>query len=135
MVTRREFIKKGGLALMAAAIGGGPLRAAVEKAGGSISATDFISKRPVPGERNFTSKAVEKVIARVKGELKDQKLVWMFENCFPNTLDTTVDFQMRDGRPDTFVITGDITQCGSGIPVRRCGLTYLFARTMNSCAC
>lgn len=108
MVTRREFIKKGGLALVAAAIGGGPLRAAVEKAGGSISETDFISKRPVPGERNFTSKAVEKVIGRVKGELKDPKLAWMFENCFPNTLDTTVDFQMRDGRPDTFVITGDI---------------------------
>jgi meiotically up-regulated gene 157 (Mug157) protein len=32
----------------------------------------------------------------------------MFENCFPNTLDTTVTFRMRDGRPDTLVITGDI---------------------------
>jgi len=32
----------------------------------------------------------------------------MFENCFPNTLDTTVDFEMVDGRPDTYVITGDI---------------------------
>ena len=32
----------------------------------------------------------------------------MFENCFPNTLDTTVDFQVVDGRPDTYVITGDI---------------------------
>lgn len=32
----------------------------------------------------------------------------MFENCFPNTLDTTVDFEMIDGRPDTFIITGDI---------------------------
>ena len=32
----------------------------------------------------------------------------MFENCFPNTLDTTVDFEMIDGRPDTYVITGDI---------------------------
>ena len=32
----------------------------------------------------------------------------MFENCFPNTLDTTVEFQMLDGRPDTYVITGDI---------------------------
>ena len=29
----------------------------------------------------------------------------MFENCFPNTLDTTVHF---DGKEDTFVYTGDI---------------------------
>ena len=32
----------------------------------------------------------------------------MFENCFPNTLDTTVRAGRRDGKPDTFVITGDI---------------------------
>jgi uncharacterized protein len=33
---------------------------------------------------------------------------WMFENCYPNTLDTTVNFRMVDGKPDAFVITGDI---------------------------
>jgi hypothetical protein len=32
----------------------------------------------------------------------------MFENCFPNTLDTTVFYQMKAGVPDTYVITGDI---------------------------
>ena len=32
----------------------------------------------------------------------------MFGNCFPNTLDTTVEFEMLEGRPDTYVITGDI---------------------------
>jgi meiotically up-regulated gene 157 (Mug157) protein len=32
----------------------------------------------------------------------------MFENCFPNTLDTTVQFRTSGRRPDTFVITGDI---------------------------
>ena len=32
----------------------------------------------------------------------------MFENCFPNTLDTTVNFSILNGKPDTFVITGDI---------------------------
>ena len=35
-------------------------------------------------------------------------LRWMFENCFPNTLDTTVRYRVKNGRPDTFVITGDI---------------------------
>ena len=32
----------------------------------------------------------------------------MFGNCFPNTLDTTVDFTVNHGQPDTYVITGDI---------------------------
>ena len=32
----------------------------------------------------------------------------MFGNCFPNTLDTTVDFSVVNGKPDTYVITGDI---------------------------
>jgi meiotically up-regulated gene 157 (Mug157) protein len=40
--------------------------------------------------------------------MKDPKLAWMFENCFPNTLDTTVKFARKNGKPDTFVITGDI---------------------------
>ena len=35
-------------------------------------------------------------------------MAWLFENCFPNTLDTTVDFEMINGKPDTYVITGDI---------------------------
>jgi meiotically up-regulated gene 157 (Mug157) protein len=58
--------------------------------------------------RKFTSKAVESVIKEVKSEIKDQKLAWMFENCFPNTLDTTVKYSVIEGRPDTFIITGDI---------------------------
>jgi meiotically up-regulated gene 157 (Mug157) protein len=32
----------------------------------------------------------------------------MFENCYPNTLDTTVDYEVIDGKPDSFIITGDI---------------------------
>jgi meiotically up-regulated gene 157 (Mug157) protein len=32
----------------------------------------------------------------------------MVGQCLPNTLDTTVTLSTRDGRPDTFVITGDI---------------------------
>ena len=65
--------------------------------------------RPAKAERLFHSKAVEKEIVRVQKVLKNAKLAWMFTNCFPNTLDTTVHFR-RDkyGNPDTFVYTGDI---------------------------
>jgi meiotically up-regulated gene 157 (Mug157) protein len=63
----------------------------------------------VPKEkRKFTSKAVEDLIVEVKRNIGNKELAWMFENCFPNTLDTTVDFSMVNGKPDTYVITGDI---------------------------
>ncbi len=111
MVTRREFIKKSGLAIAAAAMSGSPLKAMMnvgQKEGKVGGAKEYVTHRPGPENRNFTSKAVEEVIVSVKKQLKDPKLAWMFENCFPNTLDTTVDFNMVDGKPDTFVITGDI---------------------------
>jgi meiotically up-regulated gene 157 (Mug157) protein len=72
------------------------------------TAVDYESKRPPLADRNFTSDAVEAAIKEVKGGLKNKELGWLFENCFPNTLDTTVDFSTIDGRPDTYVITGDI---------------------------
>jgi hypothetical protein len=59
-------------------------------------------------KRTFVSEAVEETIRQVKPQIRDAKLAWMFENCYPNTLDTTVDFEILDGRPDTFIITGDI---------------------------
>ncbi len=59
-------------------------------------------------QRKFSSKAVEKAIASFNQKVANKELAWLFENCFPNTLDTTVDFEMIDGRPDTYVITGDI---------------------------
>jgi uncharacterized protein len=67
-----------------------------------------MNKRPPHSERKFISKAVEQRIAEVKSSIKDTELVQLFENCCPNTLDTTVRFSIKDGRPDTFVITGDI---------------------------
>ena len=41
-------------------------------------------------------------------KIGNKEMAWMFENCFPNTLDTTVDFTVNNGKPDTYVITGDI---------------------------
>ncbi len=69
---------------------------------------DFLSKRPTLADRKFTSKAVDETILKIKKQIVDPELAWLFENCFPNTLDTTVDFEMIDGKPDTYVITGDI---------------------------
>ena len=60
------------------------------------------------GKRNFTSKAVEQLIAEITAKMTDKELAWMFGNCFPNTLDTTVDHTVVSGNPDTYVITGDI---------------------------
>ena len=86
-------------------------------AGAAVSMPSIIRKpflQPFPAvrvpsdKRLFTSSGVEKTIARMQQVIKDKKLAWMFGNCFPNTLDTTVFFKKTNGRPDTFVITGDI---------------------------
>lgn len=71
-------------------------------------ADDFVSQRPPVADRCFTSRSVEQTIARIQPKIADAELAWMFENCYPNTLDTTVDYEVIDGKPDTFVITGDI---------------------------
>lgn len=64
--------------------------------------------RTPPAKRKFKSEAVERTIQRVRSSIGNKEIGWMFENCFPNTLDTTVDFEMVNGKPDTYVITGDI---------------------------
>lgn len=68
----------------------------------------YICQRPKEKNRLFKSDAVEKKIKEIKSLLKNPYLAWMFENCFPNTLDTTVHFRELNGKPDTFVYTGDI---------------------------
>ncbi len=75
----------------------------------TASAQTFESRRPAEGDRLFTSEKIEQVIDDVTSQLTNPKLAWMFRNCFPNTLDTTVHFREdKDGNPDTFVYTGDI---------------------------
>ena len=68
----------------------------------------FSSKRPPESARSFTSPAVEACIRDVSSKIGDPEIAWLFSNCFPNTLDTTVRTGKKDGKPDTFVITGDI---------------------------
>ncbi|KAE9371792.1 glycoside hydrolase family 125 protein [Stipitochalara longipes BDJ] len=83
-------------------------------------------QRPEVRCRTFTSPLVEKVIEDVTSKMVDKDLARLFENAFPNTLDTTVRWHV-DGKekkhtelkrsardagkwegPQSFVVTGDI---------------------------
>jgi meiotically up-regulated gene 157 (Mug157) protein len=66
------------------------------------------NNRPPVNQRNFTSPIIEAVINETASRMKSTKLATLFVNCFPNTLDTTVNFTYVNGQPDTFVVTGDI---------------------------
>jgi meiotically up-regulated gene 157 (Mug157) protein len=108
MYKRRTVIKS--LACAAAGIALRP-RSSLSRAF-LLRAREFVSKRPPLGQRKFVSEAVEAKIIEVKSAITDPELAWLFENCFPNTLDTTVTFGTHESRPDTYVITGDITAMG-----------------------
>ncbi|EKD21685.1 DUF1237 domain protein [Drepanopeziza brunnea f. sp. 'multigermtubi' MB_m1] len=83
-------------------------------------------QRPSEHCRTFTSPLVEKVIEDMNEKMVDKDLARLFENAFPNTLDTTVRWH-TDGKtehtelkkrasknsgkwegPQSFVVTGDI---------------------------
>lgn len=104
MTTRRNFIKTTGIGIAGITLGGYQILQAAE----NPITVDYKSMRPLPASRNFTSSAVEETIKTIKSKIADPELAWLFENCFPNTLDTTVTLTETNGKPDTFVITGDI---------------------------
>ncbi len=101
MLNRRDFIKTGGLAIAGISISGFPVPSI-------LNSVSYKNRRPPLKDRKFISEAVEAKISEIKKNVKNDELTWLFENCFPNTLDTTVRYQLLEGRPDTFVITGDI---------------------------
>lgn len=86
------------------------LIAAVLSACTIASAAPLDSLRPTEQQRLFRSKAIDQKIERVKATIDDPILAWMFEGCFPNTLDTTIHFTEGDAShdDDTYIITGDI---------------------------
>lgn len=80
-------------------------------------------QRPAPGCRTFHSPLVEKVISDISTKIVDPDLARLFENAYPNTLDTTVSWhvdgdesaqQKRPGKSaawlgaQSFIVTGDI---------------------------
>ncbi len=101
MSSRRNFIKTSGLAIAGLSLS----NLSFTK---SFALDQYQSKRPPISERKFISEAIEAKIVEMKKIIKDEELSWMFENCFPNTLDTTVTHRTINDKPDTFVITGDI---------------------------
>lgn len=101
MTTRRNFIKLNSITV--AGIGAG-----LKPHWFAAKPKEFISQRPKPAGRRFTSPAVEDRIKSIKATIADPELAWLFENCYPNTLDTTVKYSESNGVADTFVITGDI---------------------------
>lgn len=101
MITRRTAIKYSALSLSAVAAG-------IPLTQRTFSLDRFPDVRPPLKERKFTSDAVESAINSVSESIADEELRWLFGNCYPNTLDTTVETGTRSGKPDTFVITGDI---------------------------
>lgn len=69
-------------------------------------------QRPDEQCRTFTSPLVEVVIKTFNEKIEDPDLARLFENCFPNTLDTTIRWHQDKTDtdvPQTFVVTGDIT--------------------------
>ena len=98
-VSRRDWLK-GAAAVVAVAQGGwGAARA---------GAAELPHARPAQADRHFTSAAVETLIPRVQKQIADPALQTIFANSFPNTLDTTVFPGSFEGKPDTYIVTGDI---------------------------
>lgn len=99
MLSRRKFIKQSSLGLGFAMM---------PTTFNFFELNDFVSQRPELSKRKFVSKSVENTIKKVKKSIADPELAWVFENCYPNTLDTTVNHYQKNGKPYTYVITGDI---------------------------
>jgi uncharacterized protein len=100
-VSRRELLQAGGMAAAAS------LCSRIASAGEGLDWEPH-GERPQPADRRFRSEAVEQYIAEIRARIGDPELARLFANCFPNTLDTTVEPGSFEGKPDTVVITGDI---------------------------
>src|SRR5258706_16480686 len=96
-MNRRQFIQNAAIIASAVALAPGLMAAEAS----------FRVVRIPEAKRSFKSAAVERAIAQVQSSIGKKELAGMFGNCFPNTLDTTVEFAVVNGKPDTYVIPGD----------------------------
>eukprot|EP01031_Cornospumella_fuschlensis_P053209 gene53209-64992_t len=71
-------------------------------------------QRPAYDKRTFHSKAIDDLISNLVPLFNDADIATIFQNCLPNTLDTTVSYTTPNPETtspdslDSFVITGDI---------------------------
>jgi meiotically up-regulated gene 157 (Mug157) protein len=98
--SRREVLAGFGAAAAVAALSGGSWAAGQE--------VSVPAGRPKVADRKFSSTVVEEFMRTTQRRIGDPVLAALFENCYPNTLDTTVEPGSFEGKPDTVVITGDI---------------------------
>lgn len=96
---RRTFIQNA--ALLSAGL-------ASSKFTSAFTPAPFPTVRIPKSERNFSSPVIESVIQEFGKNSPNAELSWLFNNCFPNTLDTTVFLENKNNKPYTYVITGDI---------------------------
>lgn len=79
---------------------------------GSGGVYDLPFQRPDPACRTFVSTAVEDTITSMNATIADPDLFRLFENGFPNTLDTAIKWKgyaaNNSAEELTFVITGDM---------------------------
>jgi len=99
LLTRRQILRGSGV-LCAAAMTPPALFA--------MDTPSAFDRRPAKSKRHFVSPAIESAIVDIRKRIADPQLAAIFENCLPNTLDTTVFPSTLNGKPDTFVVTGDI---------------------------
>lgn len=64
-------------------------------------------RRPAPDQRPAASEAVEAAIKRIHAVARPE-IAQVFERALPMPLDTAVTVRDFDGKPDTFLLTGDI---------------------------
>jgi meiotically up-regulated gene 157 (Mug157) protein len=100
MMNRRSFVRGAGLLAASPFL---PFSSLLARPG----APAFPVVRPAASQRRFSSQVIEAAIAEFQSHAKDPELGWLFENCFPNALDTTVTYAEREDRPDTYVRAGD----------------------------
>jgi hypothetical protein len=87
--------------------------ASVPHAPFSTGRYNLSSMRPDPACRTFVLSEVEETISRLQRVIADPDLFRLFENSWPNTLDTTIKWTgFASGTTDeelSFVITGDMS--------------------------
>ncbi|HEX3436863.1 MAG TPA: glycoside hydrolase family 125 protein [Pseudacidobacterium sp.] len=102
-LTRRTLLKTATTAVIGAGI-----KSLLPLQAQTFQFTGLEHGRPKPEDRRFRSAVVDEFIEKIRGRIGDPEIATMFVNCFPNTLDTTVEPGHFEGKPDTAVITGDI---------------------------